>query len=234
MSELQQQQNPSDKPIIALDSLKLLPHQNELLSALYKVDSELGNRYSGALFVLNQMNNSDRYAQAAHSIRELMNGLTKYLDIGIQTPHLDVVNKVNGLEGKWETCLTTTNCHNDYKWKGEIDTPLSVFLPKIQRFFDWYKKHFPRSEKKLAEAFHKLDPSGSKLPESIQKMNVEKWINVKGFFINVLHHKTSTTTEEFYQRLNELERTLLDMLKPKTIIDLEEIDKIINEGETVD
>ncbi len=234
MSELQKQQDPSEKPIIDLDSLKLLPHQNELLSALNKVDSELVNRYSGTLFVLNQMSNPDRYAQAAHSIRELMDRLTKYLDIGIQTPHKEVVDTVSGFKDKWETCFNQTRCHNNYKWEGEIDEPLSTFLAEMQKFFEWFKKLFPRRAKEIADAFHKLDPSGYKLPDSIQQINVKKWNNVKDFFIRVLHHQTSTTTEEFYQQLNKLERILLDMLKPKTIIDLEEIDKIIQEGETVD
>jgi hypothetical protein len=232
VDELQKQPGPSKEPECDNNSLKLLPHQIELLSALNKVNPELGNRYLGALMVLNQIDNPDWLAQSAHSIRELMNGLTIYLDIGIQTPHKDVVDRVRGLADKWGICITKTQCQNDSRWEGEIDKPLSKYLTDIQNFFHWFKELFPSSTVKLAKVFHKLEPSEYNLPEPIQKMNVEKWNNAKDFFIQVLHHQTSTlVVEEFNQRLNELERILLDMLKPKTITDLKEIDKIIQDAE---
>ena len=85
--------------------LQLLPHQRALLKALETKDKALGSMYYGALKVMNDNGNPDRFALAAHSIRELMEKLPYYLELRLKATKETLKEKVRQLE----SCLLYTS-----------------------------------------------------------------------------------------------------------------------------
>jgi hypothetical protein len=55
--------------------------QRALHAALLKLSAEIARMYIGALVVLADQDNPDRFAQCAHSLRELMEKLPEYFDV---------------------------------------------------------------------------------------------------------------------------------------------------------
>ena len=64
--------------------LKLRGRRQKIYEALVDVDEALGNAYQGAIRVLGDRQNPDRIAQAAHSIREIANMISRRVDLPIR------------------------------------------------------------------------------------------------------------------------------------------------------
>ncbi|HTL05380.1 MAG TPA: hypothetical protein VL241_06500, partial [Gemmatimonadales bacterium] len=67
--------------------LQLSGQQRALLEALREIDQRLGEMYLGALAVLQQPFNGERFTQSAHTLRELINHLPGSL--GLSTDALN-------------------------------------------------------------------------------------------------------------------------------------------------
>ena len=61
---------------------------------------------------------------------------------------------------------------------------------------------------------------------------MEKWERIRDFFVAVCHHNKQAEEGEFGQYLDELERFLLDRVRPRTFDDFSAIDRLIEEGES--
>jgi hypothetical protein len=213
------------KPII------LQPQQDALHRALSNTAAKLGTMYMGALVVLDQGSNPDRFALAAHGIRELMEKLPTYLDLPMQAHSESLKSKVREIEDCWGRASGSSMCHKNGDWGGTVDQPLQKFLRSLQSFFSWFSKHHTRRRSETLEAVRKMDCSGRRLPERLEEINVKSWEEIWDFFVSVAHHRRLPDAAEFMQWLDALERFLLDRLSPRVFSDFDEIDKIIGEGE---
>ena len=63
------------------DEFVLTDQQLELYEALSEKSEKAGAWYRGALVALSNDNNPERFVQAAHSIRELIKNLHKFIDV---------------------------------------------------------------------------------------------------------------------------------------------------------
>ena len=69
------------------------------------------------------------------------------------------------------------------------------------------------------------------LPSDIEKQHIRNWQELRKFFVDAAHYRTTITHEEFSFKLSGMERLLLDRLAPRPIESLDAIDKILKEGE---
>ncbi len=212
--------------------LKLSGQQQALYNALLEKDQGLTKMYYGALIMINHNNNPDHLALAAHGIRELMEKIPAFVDVQIKAQTESLKVKVFELENSWVATLRNTKCYKSQKWSDQIDMPLSKLLERLYAFFEWFDEHHPRRKAEIIATLRGLDNSGRKLPEHLEELNAKTWDETRDFFQSVSHHRKFTTAEEFGQRLNVLERFLLDRLHPKTFADIDAIDEIIREGES--
>ena len=203
--------------------------QRTLLEALTELANELEPIYLGGLTVLEDSNNPDRYALCAHSFRELMEKLPRYLDVTTQAHRESLKDKVIGLEQAFYSTKSQTNCRSDKKsWEGEIDGHLANFLSQVDRFFKWFKSHFPRRREEIKTALTRLENSGKPLPPKLTDMIIKQWEGLRDYFVHVSHHR-NTDESEIRRRITELEDFLLDRFAPRPFDDFAEIDALLRE-----
>lgn len=209
--------------------LLLTGQQQTLLTALVEKDSQLAKIYLGAVHVLHQDGNPDREALAAHAMRELMEKLPQFIDVPTaekpkKPASLNV--KVRELSDHWAGVSAEII-------NGTVITPkLRRFHIKVKNFFDWFEQSFPKRREQTAAALRGLDVTGRSLPTPIQELHIKHWGLCNGFFQSVSHHGRLCSQEEFSSWLDELERFLLDRMRPRTFETFSALDSIIAEGET--
>lgn len=208
--------------------------QQTLFNALLEKDVSLAHIYLGAIRVLGDDGNPDRVALASHNIRELINLLPRYLGIDIKDRQARLRDKVANLRDQWLKVGTHSKCHVEDNWQGEIDKPLQSLLKDLERFFVWYDDHFPRRKAVVGHLLKKLDPAPIPLPEPIADLHVQEWEKYHNFFVALAHHDKTTTDDELISWISSLERFLLDMLRPRTFEEIDEIDQIIKQAEEND
>jgi hypothetical protein len=188
--------------------------------------------YGGTLFVLRNTSNPDRIAQAAHSLRELLEKLTRILDMPIQAKPPSMMEKIRPLEKTWSKAKTEssglkTNLRSDI-----IDTPLRKFLDEAEQFFTWLASDRPTRKQQAAIVVRGLDPLKKALPQTIESLHVEEWDRYRNHFELVSHHQIGEELDEFMKWIDGVEGYLIDRLIPRTFDDFAALDAIIGEGET--
>ena len=212
-------------------AIQLKSRQQLLYNILVEKDNLIGDMYYGALIALSNNFNPDYIAQAAHSIRELMEKLPRLIDVPIDVSRLTLKNQVNNVNVIWKKCKKNSICINNGNWNGVIDRHLNNLLTKLESFFCWVEKYMPERKFETSRMLRQLDPSDIQLPEIIYKREVDNWFDIKDYFTCLSHHNKESDIEEFNQWLYSLERFLLNILKPRTGETLETIDKIIAQDE---
>ncbi|MDE0505985.1 MAG: hypothetical protein OXI86_18055, partial [Candidatus Poribacteria bacterium] len=207
-------------------SLKLTPQQQRVLEALIDRETEeypLSQWYLGAYYALENTQNPDRIAQAAQSLRELLEKLPRVvLGIGVQV-------RASGLAGVrreiYERILKDKERYAN-GWKGEaINTHLDKTLRKIEDYLDQNQQ--PTRKEKVQMAVAALDPMGNRFDRQTQEKKRDEFNGLWKRLENFAHHKTYSDTEEFEVCLKDIERTVFDLLAPITAKNQMEIQNIL-------
>jgi hypothetical protein len=217
--------------------LKLTGQQQALYEALLEKEKALpGKRlylspiYLGAITVLESEGNADKMAQAAHSIRELMEKIPAIVDVETKALTESLKSKVHILEDYWQNFLKNLSICSEKPSSHQIqEWIIAKFHKRLAEFFEWFKTHHPTRKAEIDETLYKLEGSEQSLPPVLRKLNVDYWDEMRNYFQAVAHHGRDTTVEEFKRFLAALEKFLLDRLSPRTFADFDEIDKIIKE-----
>jgi hypothetical protein len=183
--------------------------------------------YECSLRVLADGSNPGRILHAAHSIREMMGGLPKVLELPVLADQGRLGDQMNALESVWSGAKKS-RCHQDGKWVGEIDGPLQKLLKRLPEVFQWWRDSHPRRRDVATELFRHTDPAGMPLPNTLEKQRADRWLALLDVFNNVAHG-SSTTMDEFKASLEGLEQILLDTLYRRPSEDLSAIDAILAE-----
>jgi len=212
--------------------LRLSGQQRLMYEVLTQLEPVLARMYLGALASLAYEVNPERFVHAAHSCRELMEKLPRYLEVSIQALSEKMGDKVYRLADSWQRAMEHTDCYQEASWNGDIDPPLRRLLLDLACFFEWLNLHQPRRSQEIAAVLDRLDVSGGRLPASLENRSVRRWIKLNGYFQAVAHHHKVTSIDVFMQRLSDLESLLLDRVRPQTYADFDLLDEIIREGES--
>lgn len=213
-------------------STELTGRQRTLWETLRERDEGLASMYLGALITLSDATNPERLSQAAHSLREVMDKLPRYYSLPVPQSHSPLMSKVRALEEEWKRLVGTASNHSSSGSVGDIDDPPARFLRSCGNFFTWFAEEFPRHRKMVGSMLSQSDPRRITMPETLQTRVVEDWDELRNFFLSVLHHDSVPNEVEFQERLAGLEFFLLDRLQPKTFADFDELDRIMEEGES--
>ncbi len=197
--------------------------QKALYEKLIEKSDLLAKIYLGALHVLQQVDNPDRLALAAHNLRELMEKFPLFVDISIK-PTGSLGDKVQALYQEW-----VKNGQAEETQEGICKNPrkISELNKKINAFFLWYKDNSSTRAQQIKKTLREIDPSKRAVPEPLEDLIAKFWGEMKNYFQKIAHHGKETDDNTFMEYLYQLEKFLLDKLKPPTFEDIDQIDEII-------
>jgi hypothetical protein len=211
--------------------LQLSGQQRALLEAFREIDRRLAEMYLGALAVLQQPSNGERFAQSAHTLRELINSLPDILGLKADALNDRMGDRIHRVEQAWDKALGRSACFREQSWSGSIDKPLAKALAAMGEFFEWKKAHRPRRNEELTQTVRRLDASGKKLPAELEVLVVAQWDKSRDYFVGVCHYRIPVDEAEFFAHLYALERFIVDRLRPRTFADFDAIDSILEEAD---
>jgi len=189
--------------------------------ALTAKDKLAANLYYCALMALSQNQNPCRFIIAGHLIRELIDGLPRFLDCSQPKKPEEVKDMVNNLRAVWCRC----NASKQENWDKTVNNALVKFIKEAKKFFDWYERECPDRRERNVNLVRNLDPSEHRLPSQLEQMRADEWRDYQHYFCGVLH---LGDPREFEQRLDALEICLIDALVPRTFEEFDQIDKLLS------
>jgi hypothetical protein len=211
--------------------IELSAERLALYEALFRRSERIARMYLGARYALRDGLNPERFAAAAHCVRELMEKVPEIVAVSTPAHSERLGAKVGELEQSFQRVVSNSKLKAP-KWDGETDGPIRDFLEKSKDFFEWKREHMPRRRQEIATTMRALDGPGRVLPSDLEKMAVEEWFDVKEYFDNVAHHQMpDPSAEDFDGHLTSLERILLRKFNPPTFADFDALDAIIDAGE---
>ena len=185
--------------------------------------------YRDGLMALQQGGPADRFYSAGHAIRLFMHDLPTVFDLPTLGSLPQLSNKVRALDPVWDTACQSS-CRVDGGWQGEIDALLAKLLAALEEFFSWRKDQLPKKQQITEEVFRWSDLAPAGLPSDLFERRTKRWLKLYGYFSSVAH-LSSTTLDEFQNRLTEIEEIVLSCLYRQPSETVAEIDAILAEEE---
>ena len=198
--------------------------------AVAEKDTAIGGWYLGARMALRAVGNPERLAHAGHSLRELMDKLNRVLDVPVKADGNSLGNKFRAMTDSWDKSKRLSECFADGTWSGVIDDHARRGFAAVDDAIEWQRTNQATRKEQHRETLRALDATGIVLAPSIEAAFVEQWASLRNYFVKVCHHDWATTEDEFLGHLDNLERLLLDRVKPRTFDEMASIDKLIAEA----
>lgn len=203
--------------------------QTELAAILVQRDGRLERIYSGCLRVYHREDQPDRFALAAHAMRELLaksptlNGEEWFRQgdsMGSRVEPVKIANQALKKAG-----------YGDGTALDAVAGPVRDLLNKVDEFLRWVQENRPKNEAKIAKLLSGLSGPGQKLPVDIARAEVKRWKEAQGYFNDVAHHQRETNEAEFLHHMTFIETLLRQRLRPQAVAEHDDIDALVAEAE---
>ena len=185
--------------------------------------------YVGALWALAQSTNPDRIAQAAHSLRQVIEKLGERVGAPLKTAGT-LGGKVRDLRLKWRK-VDLPSVFDAEAESGSLAPRVRAFLGEVREFFRWYDEEQPNRREQVARFLARTDPSRRPAPQPVEKRLTDRWLHLLGELSAIAHHRPDGTEARVRELLDGLSALIMDTLRPRTFERQDEIDRIIAEGE---
>jgi hypothetical protein len=195
--------------------------------ALRGESPELAAWYFAGCQLLGSPNVPDHLALAGHEIREVIEKLVRMARASstVTTPELgDAVKKLRRF---WPLEMLT---QADGAWPENLLPKFLPFLREAQNLFAPDGASRPRKESEVANYLDWRDPSPARVTEQNERLRIRGWTRLRGFFVGVSHHQIKCNATEFDERLQDLDRLVLEALGPQTFGDFSVIDHLLKEA----
>ena len=203
-----------------------MTQQQDVVRALQSRESQiypLSQWYLGALYVLVNPHNPDRFSQAAQSFRELVEKLPEILLEGdLQLDSYDL------RENRRQLTTQIAKDRQRYQdgWNGRsIDEGLAETLEKASTYFE--KGEQPSRREQILMSVVNIDPLADQLDTGVLDSKRDRILEASQVFQKLAHHRGIADEKEFAHWQEVLERTILDLLAPITAQDQQEIPSIL-------
>lgn len=188
-------------------------------------NGRLADWYLGAITVLTQESNPERFAQAAHSMREILEKLPEEIELPISKNPSSLSDRVKSLNAQWKRV----------KRQPEYITPdnqrLTRFFGILSDFFADFEDTFSTSREVAKIIQDELDPLGARMPSVLSEERSKDWVALRNYFVDVCHHRFLPDQSEFLAKFAAVEAFLLDLASPKSVDNQAQILELIQEAE---
>ena len=194
--------------------LKLTDRQRQLCDLLDREggdEHQLGDLYSGAIRVSSDPNNPDRLAQAANSLREIIEKLLLLVLGYVRKTH----SEFEGMRGEMSKLLLQYKTTSNDEIKKTLHDKLEEYLELSE------SRHAPRAEQ-MGAAVEAIYAGDDKLTEEKVRQAKNLWDKLEA----CVHHK-KCGTDDFEENLAKFEKTVDLILANVTVINQKEIYKIV-------
>jgi hypothetical protein len=175
--------------------------------------------------------NPYRFQLAAHAFRELiahclrMTGGRAVFGDGMKQHLVPVKNAFFALQKTVQLAPDPTS-----RPSGVSD----ALIVALNDFFDWSDNNRAENRKKTALLLTQLAGPGPALPSDVVADEITGWMDSDEYFKSVAHGGKSAERDEFVGKLFAVEDILLRRMQPRPVSDLDEIDRLLAEGENAD
>jgi hypothetical protein len=195
---------------------ELSGRSREILDILADYDGQAAALYEGALRVLADGENPARIRLAACALREL-------LDDFQDSPKGDNLKvRVTKLKDAWEVAQRSL--------EGGPDAGARGFAVALDSFFVEFEADYPQRRSQAGATVGRLDPSGRSAAPAVQRARGDRWMEFSRYFNMVLHGGERPTEADFRMRVAAFEDFLIDVLRPRTFADFDDLDDVIASG----
>ena len=202
--------------------------QRQVLDALREKQTDefpLSDWYLGALYALENKYNPDRIAQAAQSLRELLEKLPRVVREGDVVRSHDFAGMRRGIYNRW----IKDKERYDGKWKDEtVNTHFDKTLRTIDRYLEL--NQMPTRKEQIQSAIGQIDPMADIFDPNIQKAKRDQYNKIWTVLEGFAHHG-NTEEQRFLECFSAIDQIIFDLLAPITAQNQEEI-RIILEKPT--
>jgi hypothetical protein len=221
-------------PLSSTDSRihELTTRQQEVYDRLNKRSQTFAEMYGGIHLCLSMGDNPDRFAQSAHSARELMEKLEKDDPTFAATLRTGAINdELKGFGARWEKLKAQSPLWKDGKWQGEIDDSMRLAISELEQLTAKWSKPSTRGQR-INKMVNRLSPAMGALPEAATVDFYQQWKDENGYFQAIAHHNKPVASESDHMtHLVTFDSLLITILNPQPLDDLNELDALIAEGE---
>jgi hypothetical protein len=225
--------NPTRQPRAQLSA-----RQETLVLELRKIsmDPDLASMFLGACHAIRDQSNPDYLAQAAHSLRELMEKLEGVRGLPVADPAVAEANgtlgvKTRELHDQWKIAQQKSQCFAGRPPANQIDEPLRKLHRQITEFFKWVTNNPKLRSDKPRQLIKGLDPLAGSLPQNIQDAQAKEWEGINQYFQGVAHHNLETAWPQFEATMAALEVFLHSRLAPIKAQHQRDLQNLIGEVE---
>jgi hypothetical protein len=196
--------------------LELSGRSREVLDVLADGEGQAALLYEGALRVLADGDNPARVRLAACGLREL-------LDDFQDAPKGESLKvRIKNLQKEWKVARRSVD--------GVPDGAATGFTVVLDDFFVQFDADYPQRRSQASATVDKLDPSGRSAAPVVQGARGDRWMEFSSYFSTVLHGGMRPTEAEFRSRVDAFEGFLLDVFRPRTFADFDDLDDVIERG----
>lgn len=203
----------SDTAQIALTSTQI-----QVIDILRTAKSEkyhLADWYLGTIYTAKNTLNPDRFSQAAHSLRELLEKLPRvFAGSEVQESKPDF----QGMRASLHSRMCSDKARYDGDWEGKIiDAKLDKTINRVDRYLELNQT--PTRRGQIHSVINKSDPMHDILGQRIREEKAEQfhilWKTCEG----LAHHNITSDETFFWEQLAAAERIIIDLLAPITAQD---------------
>ncbi len=217
---------------------QLTARQTALVNELRQIstDPDLASMFVGACHAVQDKSNPDYLAQAAHSLRELMEKLEGARGLPVADPVVaeakgKLGDKARELHAKWQAAQKKSKCLAQKSPATEIDPPLRKFIGHVDDFFKWVTNNRKLWADKPGRLVKGLDPLAASLPQNVQDAQAQEWKAIDEYFQTVTHHGSKPELAQFEATMAALEVFLHSRLAPTKAQNQHDLQKLISEVE---
>lgn len=214
------------------EPLRLTLQQQRVLEALKDKETEkypVSKWYLGALYALDNPHNPDRISQAGQSLRELLEKLpfvVQGLDTQRKGPR-QAESEFPQMRSNMEEHILRYKESNPGEWEGQkIDNNLAEALRITESYLELNKQ--PTRRERMQMSVAAIDPMANRFDSQIRDSKRDRLYRLWRKLEDFAHHSRKQDYESFNKCLEDLERTVFDLLAPITAQDQKEIQTILN------